>query len=346
MPPGELLKMSDISAIPELDDAQLKAVAGAADAMAGLDGVDKALIAQLEVDTRAPYAHLGAVVGLSADAVRERVRRLRRDRVVEFVAAGSPALLGIQRIALVGLRTKGSLDGIAAELSLIPEIDFVAAVAGSYTFLVELMCGDGEELLRVLTQITSIAGVEATQTYSYLHVWKWSVGGGRTPLKAGSSDRSRRSSELDEIDLLLAAELQKDARASFSTIASSLSLRYSLVRRRVQALLNNGDVSLVTVVNRITTGTATMASVGLQTEGEVGSVAHAIAGLPEVEIAIMTTGPFDMLLEVAVASEAELGDLVERIRGIPGVKGTETHEYLKIFKLPTSWSPANGDIGS
>jgi Lrp/AsnC family transcriptional regulator, regulator for asnA, asnC and gidA len=315
-------------------------------AIGHLDEVDRALIARLEVDTRAPYAHLGAAVGLSADAARERVRRLRRDRVVEFVAAVSPSMLGIHRVALVGLRTKGPLDGIAAALSRILEIDFVVAVAGRYNLLVELMCRDGDELLRVLTQITSIAGVEVAQAYSYLRVWKWNVGGGRTPLKADLSDTTRPSAGLDDIDRLLTAELQRDARASFSAMASNLNLSYSLVRRRVQALLGSGAVSLVTVVNRITTGTATLASVGLRTEGEVRSVARAITALPEVEIAIMTTGPFDMLLEVAAASEADLGDVVERIRSIHGVKGTETHEYLRIFKLPISWSPASGDTGS
>jgi len=310
-----------------------------------LDEVDKALIAQLELDARTPFAHLGATVGLSADAVRERVRRLQRDRVVEFVAAVSPAVLGIERIALVGLRTRGPLDVIGGELSLVPEVDFVAAVAGRYSFLVELMCRDSDDLLRVLTQVTSIAGVDVAQVYSYLRVWKWNAGGRRTPLKAGSSVDGR-SPGLDDIDRLLTAELQKDARASFSAMASNLSLSYSLVRRRVQALLRSEDVSLVTVVNRITTGTATMASIGLRTEGELRPVARSLVELPEVEIAILTTGPFDMLLEVAVASERDLGDLIQRIRSVPGVTGTEAHEYLRILKLPTSWSPAISDTGT
>jgi Lrp/AsnC family transcriptional regulator for asnA, asnC and gidA len=310
-----------------------------------LDGVDSALIALLEADARTPLTHLGAAVGLSADAVRERIRRLQRDRVVEFVAAVSPAVLGIERIALVGLRTRGPLDLIGGELARIPEVDFVAAVAGRYSFVAELMCRDSDDLLRVLTGISSIAGVDVAQTYSYLRVWKWSSGGRRTPLQAGVPTEGR-TQPLDDIDRLLVAELQKDARASYSAMASNLSLGYALVRRRVQALLKNEDVRPVTVVNRITTGTATLASVGLRIEGEVRPVARSIIELPEVEIAILTTGPFDMLLEVAVGSESELGDLIERIRAVPGVAGTEAHEYLRILKLPTSWSPAISDAGS
>jgi Lrp/AsnC family transcriptional regulator for asnA, asnC and gidA len=317
--------------------------AGSAD-LVHLDGVDTALIALLETDARTPLAHLGAAVGLSADAVRERIKRLQRDRVVEFVAAVSPAVLGIERIALVGLRTRGPLDVIGGELSRIPEVDFVAAVAGRYSFLAELMCGDSDDLLRVLTRISSIAGVDVAQTYSYLRVWKWNAGGRRTPLQAGPPAQAR-SEPLDDVDRLLVAELQKDARASYSAMASNLSLGYSLVRRRVQALLRNEDVMPVTVVNRITTGTATLASVGLQIEGEVRPVARSIVDLPEVEIAILTTGPFDMLLEVAVRSESDLGDFIERIRAVPGVAGTEAHEYLRILKLPTSWSPAISDPG-
>ena len=311
-----------------------------------LDQIDKALIAALEEDTRATYRALGDIVGLSSDAVRERVRRLRREGVVEFVAAAAPALLGVQRIALVGLRARGPLEQIAARLSSMPQIDFVTAVAGSYSLLVELMCRDVDELLQVLTQIASVPDVDVVHTYCYLHVWKWTGAGRRSPLQAGSRSRSQQRHEHDEIDLLVTQELQRDARASFSTIAANLSLSYPLVRRRVQSLLSTGDVTLVTVANRIRTGTATLAGVGLRTEGPVRPVALAIAELPEVEIAVMTTGPFDILLEVAVASEVELGDLVERLRGIAGVTNTETHEYLRIYKLPVSWSPANGEGGS
>jgi DNA-binding Lrp family transcriptional regulator len=311
-----------------------------------LDEIDKSLIAALEEDARATYRALGDIVGLSSDAVRERVLRLRREGVVDFVAATAPALLGIQRIASVGLRAKRPLDEIAAELSSIPQIDFTTAVAGSYSLLAELMCRDVDELLQVLTQIASIPGLDVVHTYCYLHVWKWTGAGRRSPLQAGSGSTSQRQYAHDETDLLVTQELRKDARASYSAIAENLSLSYPLVRRRVQALLSSGEVSLITVVNRLRTGTATLASVGLRTEGPVRPVALAIAELPEVEIAIAITGPFDMLLEVAVANEAELGDLVERLRGIPGVRTTETHEYLKIYKLPLSWSPANGEGAS
>jgi DNA-binding Lrp family transcriptional regulator len=303
-----------------------------------LDEFDRAIIARLEVDARAPYSNLSQVVGLSADAVRERIRHLERSGVVQFVVAVNPAALGFRKLALVGLRTNGRFDAVASELAATREIGFAAAVAGSYDFVAELICHDGSHLLRALEQIRSIPGVEGGQVFPYLYVSKWTVDGARAALRAEPLEPGSPVATLDEVDRRLVTELIRDARAPLTTVAARVSVSYSIVRRRVQALLDSGVIDLLTVVNRFAAGTAQKALVGLQTVGPAWPILQAAADLAEVQIAVMTTGPIDALLEVVVQDDAHLADLLGRVRAIPGVQSSETHAYLQIFKRPPMWS--------
>ena len=54
-----------------------------------LDDTDRAIIERLQADGRTPYTRLGAAVGLSEAAVRQRVQRLLDAGVMQVVTAGS-----------------------------------------------------------------------------------------------------------------------------------------------------------------------------------------------------------------------------------------------------------------
>ncbi|MBD3781204.1 MAG: Lrp/AsnC family transcriptional regulator, partial [Micrococcales bacterium] len=74
-----------------------------------LDPIDEALLRELAVDARASYADLGAVVSLSAPAVKRRVDRLRERGVVRgFTVLLDPAALGWATEAFVELFCHGS----------------------------------------------------------------------------------------------------------------------------------------------------------------------------------------------------------------------------------------------
>ena len=57
-----------------------------------LDGVSKAIIAELQHDGRRSYAAIGKVVGLSEAAVRQRVQRLIDNGVMQVVAVTDPTV--------------------------------------------------------------------------------------------------------------------------------------------------------------------------------------------------------------------------------------------------------------
>jgi Lrp/AsnC family transcriptional regulator for asnA, asnC and gidA len=139
----------------------------------GLDDLSKRLVELLQQDGRCSYASLAKEVGLSEAAVRQRVRRLLDDGVMQIVAVTDPLTVGFRRQAMVGIKAQGDLRAIAEKLAHLPELEYVVLCAGSFDLLVELVCEDDEHLLRVLDEsIRAIEGVRDTETFMYLRLVK------------------------------------------------------------------------------------------------------------------------------------------------------------------------------
>jgi Lrp/AsnC family transcriptional regulator, regulator for asnA, asnC and gidA len=138
-----------------------------------LDEINKRIIERLQRDGRTSYAALATVVGLSEAAVRQRVQRLLDSGVMQIVAVTDPLMLGFARQVMVGLRVEGDIRPVADALAAVPEIDYVVICAGGYDLLVELVCTDDADLLRLLNDtIRTIPGVRSTETFVYLKLAK------------------------------------------------------------------------------------------------------------------------------------------------------------------------------
>ncbi|HEY3724023.1 MAG TPA: Lrp/AsnC family transcriptional regulator [Acidimicrobiia bacterium] len=138
-----------------------------------IDDLDKAIIEQLQEDGRLPYTRLGAAVGLSEAAVRQRVQRLVESGVVQIVAVTDPLTLGFRREAMIGLKIEGDLRGVADMIASVPEVSYVVVVSGSFDLLMEVVCEDDDHLLALLNdKVRSIPGVRSTETFTYLRLYK------------------------------------------------------------------------------------------------------------------------------------------------------------------------------
>lgn len=138
-----------------------------------LDDTAKAIIEQLQQDGRRTYARIGAAVGLSEAAVRQRVGRLVETGVMQIVAVTNPLQLGFSRQALIGLKSEGDLDPIVTELKTMPEVDYVVVTAGSFDILVEVVCENDDHLFDLLShRIRLIPGIRETETFVYLQLAK------------------------------------------------------------------------------------------------------------------------------------------------------------------------------
>ena len=138
-----------------------------------LDDIDKAIVRELQVDGRMPYAQLGPKVGLSQAAVRQRVQRLINSGVMQVVAVTDPLRLGFTLQAMVGIRATGDLKALAERLSKVPEIDYVVVASGRFDLLLEVVCEGHEELFELLNDdVRCLDGVLTVEVFTYLHLEK------------------------------------------------------------------------------------------------------------------------------------------------------------------------------
>jgi Lrp/AsnC family transcriptional regulator for asnA, asnC and gidA len=245
-------------------------------------------------------------------------------------------VLGFNSLTLLGIKVNGKAEAIAAELSQVTEFDFVACVAGEYDILVEAVCRDELHLLRVVDEhIRARPDVNSVSSHNYLAVLKFEPAGVEMPDSSFDTNRP----VVDELDVLIIRSLQADGRASFQEIAEQIGMPYQTTRRRAKVLLDSKVVQPETLVNRIVEGTAVVAGVNLTTTGPIAPIAEALLALPEVEIAVFTTGSFDLMLEVACRDREHLAQFVgSSLPNIPGVSSTQTSIYQRVLKLPQSWS--------
>jgi len=254
---------------------------------------------------------------------------------VKVTCSVDPHVLGFHTLALLGLNVTGPAVPIAEALARVPEFDLVGCTAGRYDLFVEAVCRDENHLLEVVDEhIRSRPDVAAVTSFVYLAVMKFEPDG-VDPARSTAAE----SIELSAADQQIIAVLQDDGRASFQDIAERTGMSYQIARRRAKALLDNGTVRTETVVNRLVEGSAVGAAVGLRTTGPVRDALPAIVALHEVEVAVLTTGPFDVLLDVACRDIAHLSEFIGSVLpSLPGVEATETTVYQRFFRLPQTWS--------
>ena len=143
---------------------------------------------------------------------------------------------------------------------------------------------------------------------------------------------------LDDVDKRIIEQLQEDGRRTYTRIASEVGLSEAAVRQRVQRLLESGVMQIVAVTDPLTVGFRRQAAVGLKVEGDLRAVADTVAAIPEVDYVIITSGSYDLLIElVAEDDESLLSLLNDKIRAIPGVRSTDTFIYLKLVKQTYAW---------
>ena len=144
--------------------------------------------------------------------------------------------------------------------------------------------------------------------------------------------------DLDDIDRRLLERLAADGRASYATLAPEVGLSAPAVRLRVQRLVEHGVLQVVGVSDPAALGFAVQAMVAVQVHGDVRRAADAIAEVENVIYLVLTSGEYDLLVEVVCRTSDELFAVVnDRIRAISGVVSTRVWPYYGIHTNRFTW---------
>ncbi|HLU45562.1 MAG TPA: Lrp/AsnC family transcriptional regulator [Natronosporangium sp.] len=132
-----------------------------------MDEIDKQIVATLVDNARASYAEIGAVVSLSAPAVKRRVDRLRATGVIRgFTAVVDQAAIGWTTEAFVELYCVGrtSPGQIAEAAARHPEVVAAYTVSGEADALVHLRAADITHLEQALERLRAEPFVSSTRS--------------------------------------------------------------------------------------------------------------------------------------------------------------------------------------
>ena len=138
---------------------------------------------------------------------------------------------------------------------------------------------------------------------------------------------------MDDLDQRLIAKLRHDARTPVAELAKQLQVSRGTVSNRLARLEHEGVIAGYTVRLRPDSAPDDIhAWTCIAVEGNQRAVIRALLGEPGVAELHDTNGRWDLLAGLQVASLAELSNVLERIRGIPGITATETSVHLKTLR--------------
>lgn len=139
---------------------------------------------------------------------------------------------------------------------------------------------------------------------------------------------------LDELDFEILSFLQKDGRMSFTVIAEQLKVSIGTVRTRFNKLIEEGTINIIGRVDPDKVGFRCYAHIAIfvRPATHKEKVAQQIAELPEVSFLAMTSGDYDLEVDVMCRDNNHLVEFVNRISKFEGVNQTKTTIYFKVYK--------------
>ena len=129
-----------------------------------LDAADRALLALLRDDSRAPTAELARKLGLSRTTVQSRMERLQRRRVITGFTVTVPDELEADLVRAHVLITLAPKRSAAIEVALrrIAEVRVLHSVSGPFDLIAIVAATSIGELDVLIDRIGGLDGVERT----------------------------------------------------------------------------------------------------------------------------------------------------------------------------------------
>jgi Lrp/AsnC family transcriptional regulator, regulator for asnA, asnC and gidA len=121
---------------------------------------------------------------------------------------------------------------------------------------------------------------------------------------------------------------------SFTVMAEQLNVSVGTVRTRLNKLIEDGTVSIIGRVDADKVGFHSYAHIAVYVRPATlkDKVAKSIAKFREVSFLAMTSGDYDLEVDVMCRDNDHLVQFVDEISKIEGVNQTKTTIYFKVYK--------------
>lgn len=298
-----------------------------------IDELDLKLVSELENDARQSSREIAAKLGTTATTVSRRLQRLLDAKLITIATIPIPSALGYKMVAYVGVNIHpGKSHAVIDFLRPHKNVRVIRLISGRFDILLSV-------LFRNLTELSTFIREELGNTPYLVHAETMIV------LKRTKSSwtylssspvivKDPRPRELDELDLRLIRELEKHPRESIKNLAAKLGMSRIWTSRKLQALLDDNIIKVVSIVKPPAFGLNVEATIFVKVHpGKVTELAASLAPNTSISHVFIINGQFDLLLFAVFRDASELSDfLANDLGNKPGVISYETALQLALPK--------------
>ncbi|MGP4020977.1 Lrp/AsnC family transcriptional regulator [Saccharopolyspora sp. 5N708] len=293
-------------------------------ASAALREGDLELIDALQVNPRASWADIGAVLDLDPVTVARRWKRLEDARLAWSTVALGQRQLHTMCVAFLELTCEtGAASEVASELARQPHMFTVQHVAGSYDLWTIAIAPNLTSLSEyVLHQLPRQKGITRVRTHIATRAFDLSMRWRLRVLNAEQVERLRQcptspgtARPMDDYDRRLFTALSLDGRRSFTDLEAELGMTARTVQRRINRLTAVGDIAFRCDLARQLAGWHASAVLWLEMPDDyLERTGEQLLRWPETRTCAAIAGPNNLLLTVGLHQVADLHGLVTRLR--------------------------------
>ena len=133
---------------------------------------------------------------------------------------------------------------------------------------------------------------------------------------------------VDEFDIKIIKELEKDGRMAYSAIATSLKISNTMVHQRINRLMEQGILTGIRpIINEKKVGYdwGSFTGITLNKDQDSDRIIEALKQIPEITECYYITGSFTLYIKIIAKDHEHMRKvLYEKIDTIPGIAKTDS----------------------
>ena len=327
--------------------------------MSALDEIDRRIVAALQIDGRASWAKIAAVLGEPERTIARRGADLLRDGRVRIRALANPSRGRRWEQFVLKVACKPGGAGVTASaLARRPEALFSYILTGSADCAAELSSPASKLADLLVRDVGAIPGISSASVYPVLshlrtmHQWDPGIltGAERTqfggvqyseaPTDAGSFEQPSKE------DRQILRTLERDGRASFEEIARITGISVQTAQRRVERMRREGSMFVRAVFEPALLGLPVEVLLWIKMPfPDLDRVGEQILSSAAVRYAVVLAGDFQLVVNAAFPSRASLYDYLKTADWAIKAQSIEPGLVIDVLKRSGTLALSFGEDG-
>lgn len=133
---------------------------------------------------------------------------------------------------------------------------------------------------------------------------------------------------LDEFDINIIKELEKDGRMAFSAIAANLKISNTMVHQRINRMIEQGVIGGIKPIiqeKNIGYDWASFTGITLNKDSDSDRIIEEMKKIPEITECYYVTGSFTLYIKIIAKNHEHMRKILyEKIDSIPGIAKTDS----------------------